>query len=92
MTFPMECVMQPETRPSLASGTPAQERFLLKPLDCTAAVQTYKVVVVVLREEDELLEQNALLMIISKPPLIAYLLTSTPFVEAGTLSFFAEVA
>ena len=40
----------------------------------------------------ELLEEMTVLVIISKPPLIAYLLTSTPFMEARLLPFYAEVA
>jgi hypothetical protein len=40
----------------------------------------------------KLLEEMTVLLIVSKPPLIAYLLTSTPFMEARLLSFSAEVA
>jgi hypothetical protein len=40
----------------------------------------------------ELLEEKTVLVIISKPPLIAYLFTSTPLTEEHLLYFSAEVA
>jgi hypothetical protein len=38
------------------------------------------------------LERNAVLVVVSKPPLIAYLLTSTPFTESRLRSLSVEVA
>lgn len=40
----------------------------------------------------KLLEGNTILVVISKPPLIAYLLTSTPFMESRLRSLSVEVA
>jgi hypothetical protein len=40
----------------------------------------------------KLLQEKAVSVVISKPPLIAYLLTSTPSMEARLRSFSAEVA